>query len=79
MYMNTNDADDVLIGKTVAGYDSYSAMGGMENYGGTATPPGHLAIYDATVTTRGNLTGVTTYSDLTPGTSETHNKKMALI
>lgn len=36
---NTNDTDDVLVGKTVAGYDSYSAMGGMENYGGTAPPP----------------------------------------
>lgn len=35
---NTNDADDVPVGKTVAGYDSYSAMGGMENYGGSNGP-----------------------------------------
>lgn len=64
---NTNDADDVLIGKTVVGYDSYGAMGGMENYGGTAAPPGHLSTYDTSKTTRGNLTGATTYSDLSGG------------
>jgi RHS repeat-associated protein len=64
---NTNDADDVLAGKTVVGYDSYSAMGGMENYGGTAAPPGHFSSYDTSKTTRGNLTGVTTYSDLSGG------------
>jgi RHS repeat-associated protein len=64
---NTNDSDDVLVGRTVAGYDSYGAMGGMENYGGTAAPPGHLSSYDTSKTTRGNLTGVTTYSDLSGG------------
>jgi RHS repeat-associated protein len=64
---NTNDADDVLIGKTFVGYDAYSVMGGMENYGGTAAPPGHLSSYDTIKTTRGNPTGVTTYSDLSGG------------
>jgi YD repeat-containing protein len=59
---NTNDGDDVLIGKTVYSYDN--PMGGMEGYGGTANPPGHLSSYDTTYTTRGNLTGVTKYPDL---------------
>jgi RHS repeat-associated protein len=72
---NTNDSDDVLVGKTVVGYDSYSAMGGMENYGGTAAPPGHLSGYDTSKTTRGNLTGVTTYSDLSGG-GVTRNSKI---
>lgn len=72
---NTNDADDVLVGKAVVGYDSYGAMGGMENYGGTAAPPGHLSSYDTSKTTRGNLTGVTTYSDLS-GSGVTRNSKI---
>jgi hypothetical protein len=41
----------------------------MENYGGTAAPPGHLSSYDTSVTTRGNLTGVTSYTDVVAGTS----------
>jgi len=64
---NTNDADDILVGTTAYVYDSYSAMGGMENYGGTAAPPGHLSTYDTSKTTRGNLTAVITYSDLSGG------------
>lgn len=71
---NTSDADDVLVGKTVIGYDSYSAMGGMENYGGTAAPPGHLSSYGTSTTTRGNVTGVTTYSDLSGGGVTRSNK-----
>jgi RHS repeat-associated protein len=67
---NTNDADDVLISKTVYGYDG----GALENYGGTANPPGHLASYDASVTLRGNLTVEVTYSDVTTGTSETRSQ-----
>jgi len=69
---NTNDADDVLIGKTVVAYDS--PMGGMEGYGGTANPPGHLSNYDTTYTTRGNVTGVTKYGDL-GGAGVTHTSK----
>jgi YD repeat-containing protein len=75
---NTNDGDDVLVGKTVYGYDSYSAMGGMENYGGTAAPPGHLSSYDTSKTTRGNLTGVTTYSDLS-GSGVTRSSKIDIF
>jgi len=76
---NTNDADDVLIGKTLYGYDNYNAMAGMETYGGTATPPGHLSSYDATVTTRGNLTGVTSYTDVVAGSSVTHSSKLDIF
>jgi RHS repeat-associated protein len=77
--LNTNDADDVLIAKTIAGYDNYGAMSGMENYGGAANPPGHLSSYDATLTLRGNLTGVTTFSDVSQGTSVTRNQKIDLF
>jgi RHS repeat-associated protein len=75
---NTNDADDMLAGKTLYGHDGYSAMGGMENYGGAASPPGHLTSYDATKTARGNVTGVTTYSDLS-GSGETRNSKLDIF
>lgn len=77
--LNINDADDVLIDKAVVGYDSYGAMGGLENYGGTANPPGHFSSYDTSVTIRGNLTGVTTYSDVTQGTSVTRNKRIDIF
>ncbi len=69
---NTNDADDVLIGKTVMSYDS--PLGGMEGYGGTANPPGHLSSYGTSYATRGNLTGVTKYPDL-GGAGVTHSNK----
>jgi RHS repeat-associated protein len=77
--LNTNDADDVVIGKTQYCYDNYLAMGGMENYGGTAAPPGHLSSYDTTKTTRGNTTCVTTYSNISAGTSVTHNQKIDIF
>ena len=70
---NTNDADDVLIGKTLYSYDS--PMGGLETYGGLANPPGHLSSYNGSFVARGNLTGVTTYSNIGAGTSVTHNSK----
>jgi hypothetical protein len=76
---NTNDSDDVLIGKTLYGYDNYAGMGGMENYSGVAAPPGHLSSYDATVTTRGNLTGVTSLTDVVSGASITENSKLDIF
>jgi YD repeat-containing protein len=75
---NTNDADDVLVGKTMYGFDNYGAMGGMENYGGPAAPPGHLTSYDATKTARGNVTGVTSYSDVS-GSGVTRNSKLDIF
>src|SRR5205085_2187367 len=76
---NGNDADDVLVAKTTYAYDNYAAMGGMENYGGTANPPGHLIGYDATVTTRGNLTGTSEWTDLTNNTTITHLRKIDIF
>jgi YD repeat-containing protein len=76
---NTNDADDVLIGKSGYGYDGYYAMGGMENYGGTPAPPGHLSSYDATWTTRGNVTHLTSYSDAVAGTPVTRISKLDIF
>jgi RHS repeat-associated protein len=73
---NTSDTDDVLIGKVSYGYDNYGVMGGMETYGGTALPPGHLSSYDASKTIRGNVTGVTKWTNLGTGTSETRNSKL---
>jgi YD repeat-containing protein len=75
---NTSDADDVLVGKTTYDYDSYGAVGGMENYGGTASPPGHLTSYDVTKTARGNVTGVASYSDVS-GSGVTRNSKLDIF
>jgi RHS repeat-associated protein len=71
-------AQEVLIGKTSYAYDNYAAMAGMENYAGTASPPGHLSNYDTSKTTRGNLTGVTSYSDL-GGSGVTRNSKLDIF
>ncbi len=76
---NTNDGDDVLIGKTLYAYDNYAGMGGMENYAGLASPPGHLSSYDTSQTTRGNLTDATTYSDVGAGTSITQSSKVDIF
>ena len=70
---NTNDADDVLIGKSLYGYDN--SMGGVENYGGSANPPGHLTGYGPL----GNMTGVTTYSDVAGGVSVTRGSKIDIF
>src|SRR5215471_12882107 len=66
---NTNDADDVLIAKSTYAYDNYASMGGIENYNGSANPPGHFSWSDTTYTTRGNVTGVTQWTDITGGTT----------
>ena len=73
--LNTNDADDVMIAKATYAYDNYVSMGGMENYGGTANPPGHLSWFDSSNTARGNVTGVTQWTDLTAGTTIQHLAK----
>ncbi|MFY9610348.1 MAG: RHS repeat domain-containing protein, partial [Blastocatellia bacterium] len=76
---NTSDADDVLIAKTSYALDNYVAMSGMENYGGTANPIGHLSWYDANFTTRGNVTGVTEWTDLQAGTTVQHLAKIDIF
>lgn len=72
---NTTDSDDVLLNKSALGYDDYSAMGGMENYGGTASPPGHDSNYGTSLTVRGNVTSSTEWIDLVADTSITRKKK----
>jgi RHS repeat-associated protein len=74
---NTNDADDVMIGKTVYAYDN--SMGGVESYGGAANPPGHLSSYDANKPARGNVTDITNYSDVVAGISITHGSKVDIF
>jgi YD repeat-containing protein len=76
---NTSDADDGLIAKSSYALDNYVAMGGMENYGGTANPMGHLSWYDASATTRGNVTGVTEWTDLGAGTTVQHLAKIDIF
>ncbi|HWX43284.1 MAG TPA: Ig-like domain-containing protein, partial [Blastocatellia bacterium] len=65
--LNTNDADDVLIAKTTYDVDNYNypfPLNGIEDYGGTANPPGHYSSFNATYTNRGNLTAVTQWTDI---------------
>ena len=72
--LNTNDADDLMIAKATYAFDNYVSMGGLEDYGG-ASPPAHLSWFDASYTTRGNVTGVTQWTDLTIGTTIQHLSK----
>ena len=74
--LDTNDANDVLIAKTTLAYDNYQAMNGMENYGGTASPPGHYSWYDTIYTTRGNVTGRTIWYDIAGNLSYTWLRKI---
>ena len=73
--LDTNDANDVMIAKSTFAYDNYASMGGMENYGGTANPPGHLSWYNTSVTARGNVTGTTQWTDISGGTVIQHLAK----
>lgn len=49
-------------------YDDYAIKGGMESYGLTTNtyPPNHVSSFDQNYTTRGNVTGMETYSSLSP-------------
>ncbi len=76
---NTNDADDVVVAKAATTLDDYDAMGGMENYGGTAAPPGHGTSYDTTKTVRGNVTGQTEWSDIAGSISTTRLSKFDIF
>jgi YD repeat-containing protein len=72
---DTNDSNDVLIAKTTYTYDDYAAMSGMEDYGGTASPPDHNSYYGTSWTTRGNVTGVTKWTDISANTYIQHLAK----
>src|SRR5262249_24564896 len=60
--LDTNEANDVLVGKTTYTYDDYNAMSGMEDYSSTTYGLGHLN-YGPSVIVRGNVTGITQYTD----------------
>ncbi len=77
--LDTNDANDVLIAKNTYTYDDYNAMSGMENYGGTANPPGHDSSYDTTKTVRGNVTGETVFTDVSAPASTTWLMKIDIF
>src|SRR5262249_14156332 len=77
--LDGNDLNDVLIAKKTYTYDDYSAMGGIENYGGSASPPGHLSSYDNTKTVRGNMTGETDYTDVSASTTVTRLMKLDIF
>ncbi|MEW6130531.1 MAG: hypothetical protein AB1757_26085 [Acidobacteriota bacterium] len=65
---NTNDADDVLIAKTSFTYDDYAATGGMQDR--APKPPGHdSAKYTTSYTLRGNVTGITQWTDIANNTT----------
>ena len=73
---DTNDANDVVISKSSYEYDNYTGqLGGLEDYGGTANPPGHLSGYGVAFTTRGNVTAITKWTDITAGTVIQHFAK----
>jgi len=79
--LDTNDANDVLMEKTIFTYDDYAAMGGMEEYRDAQgnlppPPPGHDAGYNASYTVRGNVTGTTKWYDLTNNLSYTRLRKI---
>jgi RHS repeat-associated protein len=77
--LNTSDADDVMIAKATNTLDDYAAYSGMEDYGGTANPPGHDTTYNTSKTVRGNVTGVTQWTDIGAGTSITHLMKLDIF
>ena len=77
MFDAQQNTNDVLIAKSTYAYDNYVAMGGMENYGGAAAPPGHFSWYDANLTARGNVTGVTQWTDLAAGSTIQHLSKLS--
>jgi len=66
--LNTNDADDVLIGKTAFVFDDYAATGGMTGYG-TLKPPSWDSSYSTSFVYRGNITGITQWIDIAAGTT----------
>ena len=77
--LDTNEANDLLIAKSTYTFDDYNAMSGMEDYGGTASPPNHIATYDTTRTLRGNCTGETVFTDVSAPASTTWLMKLDIF
>jgi hypothetical protein len=69
------DGNNNLQAKTTYAYDDYAAMGGMEDYGGIANPPGHYSSCGTAATLRGNVTGITEWTDLAANATIQHLAK----
>jgi RHS repeat-associated protein len=80
--LNTNDADDVMIAKTTYDIDNYNypaPLTGMEDYAGTASPPNHYSSFDATYTSRGNISAQTQWTDITANLSITRQTRLDIF
>jgi len=75
--LDNDNTNDVLKTDTVYSYDDYAIKGGMEYYGLTSAgyPPNHDAAFNQNYTTRGNVTGVQTFSSISPAVSTTRYTK----
>ncbi|HEU4390406.1 MAG TPA: hypothetical protein VFV34_21560, partial [Blastocatellia bacterium] len=73
---DTNDANDTLVAKSTVTYDDYNAMQGMEGYSGQPEATNHLTYYSTSFTTRGNVTGVTTFKQVNPDQGITRLRKL---
>jgi RHS repeat-associated protein len=72
----TSEADDVLMAKTTNTLDDYSSMQGMEGYSGQPEATNHLTSFNTSYTTRGNVTGVTTFKQVNPDQGITRLRKL---
>ena len=65
------NAGNAMAAKTIFTYDDYAAMGGMEFYNMPTNPypPNHDANFNQNLTIRGNVTGVETFSSISPSVS----------
>ncbi|HJQ24610.1 MAG TPA: Ig-like domain-containing protein, partial [Blastocatellia bacterium] len=61
------------VAKTAYAYDNYNITGGMQNQ--SPLPPNHNENYGTTQTVRGNVTTVTSWSDIAADTSIVRNRK----
>jgi RHS repeat-associated protein len=79
--VDNDNANDVLKAKTVYILDNYALKGGMEYYGLTSTsyPPNHEASFDQNNIYRGNVTGVQTFSSVSPAVSSTRYTKFDIF
>lgn len=71
------DGNNTLKAKTTFTYDNYAIKGGMEFYDLTSStyPPNHNPDFDQNQTTRGNITGVTSWIKFNPDATIVRNSK----
>jgi len=78
---DNDNTNDVLTAKTVYILDNYAVKGGMEYYGlsSASYPPNHDAAFDQNNIYRGNVTGVQTFSSISPAVSTTRYTKFDIF